>query len=79
MLTLALLQRGADVVAVDVDDALLDENGKLCLERGGLAAFAHGEYFALGDKIGTFGFSAAKNNKKKKGSTPPPKKNRSIQ
>ena len=68
----------ADVVAVDVDDSLLDENGKLCLERGGLAAFAHGEYFALGDKIGTFGFSAAKNHKKKKGSTPPPPKNKSI-
>ena len=61
------------MVAVDVDDSLLDENGKLCLERGGLAAFAHGEYFALGEKIGTFGFSAAKNNKKKKGSAPFPK------
>lgn len=66
----------AEVVAVDVDESLLDENGRLCLDRAGLSAFAHGEYFALGDKIGTFGFSAAKN--KKKGSTPPSKKNASL-
>ena len=71
----------AEVVAVDVDDAILDENGKLCMDRAGLAAYAHGEYFALGDQIGTFGFSAAK-NKKRKGSNPakkptaPPKENR---
>ena len=55
----------ADIVAVDVDDSLIDSAGKLHLERAGLAAFAHGEYFELGRKIGYFGFSAAK--KKKKG------------
>ena len=59
----------AEVVAVDVDDSILDENGKLCMDRAGLAAYAHGEYFALGEKLGTFGFSAAK-NKKRKGSVP---------
>lgn len=53
----------ADVVAVDVDDSLLDEAGKLCLDRAGLAAFAHGEYFALGEKLGNFGFSVAKKEK----------------
>lgn len=67
----------ADIVAVDVDETLLDKNGKLDLSRAGLAAFAHGEYFELGKKIGQFGFSAVK---KKKGSKPqtkggnPPKK-----
>lgn len=50
----------AEVVAVDVDESILDGEGKLCLDRAGLAAFAHGEYFALGDPIGRFGFSAAK-------------------
>ncbi len=50
----------AEVVGVDVEDSLLDENGRLCLERAGLTAFAHGEYFSLGDKLGSFGFSAAK-------------------
>ncbi len=58
----------ADIVAVDVDEALLDKNGKLDLSRARLAAFAHGEYFELGKKIGQFGFSAVK---KKKGSGRP--------
>ena len=62
----------AEVVAVDVEDYILDENGKLCMDRAGLAAYAHGEYFALGEKLGTFGFSAAK-KKKRKGSVPTPK------
>ena len=55
----------ADIVAVNVDDSLLDKNGKLDLARAGLAAFAHGEYFELGKKIGYFGFSAAKKKKGK--------------
>lgn len=53
----------ADVVAVDVDDSILDSNGKLRLDKAGLAAFAHGEYFELGRRIGVFGFSAAKKKK----------------
>ena len=53
----------ADIVAVDVDDNLLDEKGKLRLEKAGLAAYAHGEYFELGKKIGYFGFSADKKGK----------------
>lgn len=55
----------ADIVAVDVDEALLDKDGKLHLERAELAAFAHGEYFELGKKIGTFGFSAKKKKRRK--------------
>ena len=55
----------ADIVAVNVDESLLDEKGRLDIARADLAAFAHGEYFALGKKIGKFGFSAVK---KKKGS-----------
>ena len=50
----------ADIVAVDVDETLLDKNGKLDLGRANLAAFAHGEYYELGKKIGRFGFSAEK-------------------
>jgi len=50
----------ADIVAVDVDESLVDASGKLHLERAGLAAFAHGEYYELGKKIGNFGFSAVK-------------------
>ncbi len=54
----------ADIVAVDVDDALLDETGKLHLERAGLVAYAHGGYYELGRRIGTFGFAVAKKKKK---------------
>lgn len=50
----------ADIVAVDVDERLLDERGKLHLERAHLAAFAHGEYFELGKRLGAFGFSVWK-------------------
>ena len=56
----------ADIVAVNVDDSLVDSKGKLHLERAGLAAFAHGEYFELGKKIGYFGISADKKHKKGK-------------
>ena len=56
----------ADIVAVDVDESLVDSKGKLNLERAGLAAFAHGEYFELGKKIGYFGISADKKHKKGK-------------
>ena len=47
----------ADIVSVDIDEDLLDEKGRLMIEQAGLMAYAHGTYFALGKKIGTFGFS----------------------
>ena len=59
----------ADIVAVDVDETLIDADGKLRLDKAGLVAYAHGTYFELGKKIGTFGFSVAKKKKK-----PQPKK-----
>ena len=55
----------ADIVAVDVEEELVDEKGKLHLERAGLTAYAHGDYFALGKKIGSFGFSVKKKQNKK--------------
>ena len=59
----------ADIVAVDVDESLLDKDGKLHLDRARLAAYAHGEYFELGKKIGSFGFSVKKKKKAPKKST----------
>ena len=50
----------ADIVAVDAEEALLDGEGKLRVERAGLAAYAHGDYYALGRKLGKFGFSVAR-------------------
>lgn len=54
----------ADIIGIDVDEQYIDKEGKLHLDRCGLAAFAHGEYFELGRKIGTFGFSVRKKTKK---------------
>lgn len=56
----------ADILCVDVSEELLDASGRLCLERAGLAAYMHGEYFELGRKIGEFGFSARKARSKSK-------------
>ena len=56
----------ADIVAVNVDEELIDKDGKLRLDKASLAAFAHGEYYELGKRIGTFGFSARKKKKKTK-------------
>lgn len=50
----------ADVTAVQVEDALLDDRGRLDLARAGLTAYSHGEYFELGRRIGTFGYSVRK-------------------
>ncbi len=54
----------ASIVAVDVDESLIDAAGRLRLAQAGLACYAHGEYFALGKKIGDFGFSVRKKKKK---------------
>ena len=54
----------AEIVAVNVDDRYIDEEGKLWLEKAGLIAYVHGFYYTLGRKIGKFGFSVEKNPKK---------------
>lgn len=50
----------ADIVAVAADERLIDKNGRLMLEKADLLAYAHGDYFTLGKKIGDFGFSVRK-------------------
>ena len=54
----------ADVVQVTVDEALLDKDGHLRLDRANLCTFAHGEYFEIGKKIGKIGFGMDKKKKK---------------
>ena len=61
----------AEVLGVMVDDSLLDpQSGKLDLARAELLGYAHGEYYALGEKLGTFGWtvkgSTIKKEKRKK-------------
>ena len=47
----------ADIVAVRAEDSLLDDAGKLCMERADLLAYSHGSYHALGKRLGGFGDS----------------------
>ncbi len=54
----------ADILAVYVNEELLDPSGKLHLEKADLCAYAHGDYYSLGKVVGHFGFSAAKKKKK---------------
>ena len=53
----------AECVAVDVDETLLDETGKLCLNKAKLIVYSHGDYLALGRKLGSFGYSVRKKKK----------------
>ena len=56
----------AEVLGVMVDESLLDpESGKLDLSRAKLLGYAHGEYYALGEKLGTFGWTVKGSTLKK--------------
>jgi len=50
----------SEVVGINVDEALIDKAGKLCLDRAGLIAYTHGEYWSLNKSLGFFGFSVQK-------------------
>lgn len=54
-----------EIIGVDVDEKLLDKDGRLCIDRANLLAFAHGEYFSLGKSLGRFGFAVKKHHKKR--------------
>ncbi len=55
----------AEVVGVSIDPEYVDESGEFRLNDAGLIAYSHGEYYRLGKKIGTFGYSVKKKKKKK--------------
>ena len=56
----------AKVQAVQVDDRYMQENGKFDLASSRLLTYSHGEYYSLGKKLGTFGYSVKKKDKKEK-------------
>lgn len=56
----------AEIIAVNVDGRYIDSKGKINLQQAGLMAYSHGEYFSLGRKLGSFGYSIAKKGKKKR-------------
>lgn len=50
----------AEVAAVHADEQYMDSKGKLDLGKAGMIAYSHGEYYALGKKLGKFGYSVKK-------------------
>ena len=55
----------AEVVNVQADEAYIDPaTGRFCLERAEPIVSSHGEYFALGDALGRFGWSVRRKRRK---------------
>ena len=58
----------AEVAGVQVDAAYIDpQSGKFCLEQARPIVYSHGEYFALGEALGHFGWSVRKKPAAKQG------------
>lgn len=53
----------AEVISIDADKKYIDENGAFDISKCNLMAYANGSYFALGKKIGKFGYSVEKKKK----------------
>ena len=65
----------ADIVSVSCDERIIDSDGKMHFENANLLAYAHGEYYALGERLGRFGFSTDKAKKQTEKPTPAPRNN----
>ena len=50
----------ADILSVSCREELIDADGKLRYDKANLLAYAHGEYYSLGERLGRFGFSTDK-------------------
>lgn len=62
----------AEITAVNVEERYVDSKGKLNLQQMGLLAYAHGEYFSLGRKLGISDIPSARRKNTQK---PPQNKN----
>ncbi len=56
----------ARIVAVNVEESLLDKKGKLQLGKADLICYSHGEYWGLEKPLGYFGYSVTKAKNKRK-------------
>ena len=50
----------ADVLSIDVDDEYIDKNGAFDISKCNLIAYLNGGYYAIGRKLGKFGYSVQK-------------------
>lgn len=53
----------AEITAVRVEEEYIDKDGRLRMDMCRLTAYCHGEYFDLGKKLGSFGYSVKKKKK----------------
>ncbi len=56
----------ADVLSIDADETYMNEKGAFDISKCDLIAYANGHYYALGKKLGKFGFSVQKKKKNKR-------------
>lgn len=56
----------AEVLAINADEKYINEKGAFDISKCDLIAYANGHYYALGKKLGKFGFSVQKTKKKKR-------------
>lgn len=56
----------AEVTAVWVDDAYMDEKGGFHLEKADPLVYSHGQYFGIGKHLGGFGWSVRKKSDRNK-------------
>ena len=54
----------ADVLAINVNEDYIDENGAFDISKWNLFAYANGGYYTLDEKQGKFGFSVQKKKNK---------------
>lgn len=56
----------SEVVGVNVEESLLNKDGKFELNQSNLMVYSHGEYYGLGELLGNFGYSVRRRNSSKK-------------
>lgn len=54
----------ADVVAVNVSKVFLNDSDKFELNKAKPVVYSHGDYYGIGNLLGTFGYSVRKKKKK---------------
>lgn len=56
----------AEVLAINADEKYINEKGAFDISKCDLIAYANGHYYALGKKLGKFGFSVQKKKKNRR-------------
>ena len=57
----------AEIVAIHIDDEIVDEKGRIDMSQAGLIAYIHGEYFGIKKSpLGRFGYSVMKPKTRKR-------------